>query len=95
MNLKNLKNNTGQLWPLAILCLLVISISGCASIGRNTYILTESESYYYIPPNTSFNAQLVKGGPVVEVKRVKGTYAVDADYLIKLQEEANAQVLKQ
>jgi len=94
MNSEHLKNNTARPWLLVILCLLLISISGCASLGRNTYILTETESYYYIPPNTSFNAQLVKDGPVVEVKRTQPTWAVDAGYLAKLQEEANAQALK-
>jgi hypothetical protein len=78
---------------LGILLALPITINGCASFGRNTYILTETEQYYFIPPNTAFNAQLVKDGPVVEVKRTQPTWAVDAGYLAKLQEEANAKTL--
>jgi hypothetical protein len=37
---------------------------------------------------------VVKDGPVVEVRRTQPTWAIDAGYLVKLQEEANAKVLQ-
>jgi hypothetical protein len=60
---------------------------------HKTYILSETESYYFIPAGTTFNAVVEKGKPPIEVVRVKDTWAVDAGYLAKLQEEANAGAL--
>ena len=77
---------------IAVLFLMLV-VCGCATVKKN-YILTESEQYYFIPAGTPFNAVIVKGQAPVEVRRVKDTWGVDAGYLAKLQEEANAAVIK-
>ena len=83
----------GGVFVLAVLGLLVLN--GCAMFQRQpTYVLTETETYYLIPPDTPFKAQLIKGGPLVEVRRTQPTYAVDSGYLAKLQEAANAEILE-
>ena len=73
-------------------CVLSLFLGGCVT-SSSKYILVESEAYYLIPAGTSFNAIIQKGKPPVEVTRQKDTYAVDAETLIKLQEEANLQIL--
>ena len=76
--------------------LLIFSIllTGCARFQpQPSYILSETEQYYFIPPNTPFKCQLEKGGPLVEVQRTQPTWAVDSGYLAKLQESANARIL--
>lgn len=81
-------------FALVFVLLTVVVFTGCAMFQRPpSYILTETESYYFIPPNTPFKARLVKDGPLVEVQRVQPTWAVDAGYLAKLQEAANAVTL--
>ena len=92
--MRRLHDIIGCLVFMSIPFWFVVCLQGCATFQPKTYVLTETESYYYIPPNTSFNAQLVKDGPIVEVRRVQPTWAVDAGYLAKLQEAANAAVIK-
>ncbi len=67
--------------------------AGCASLGRNTLILTDKETYYFIPAGTPFKARIVKDGPLVDVVRDRGSFNVDAGYLAELQEAANARAL--
>ena len=81
-----------KFWHLVLLAFVIWVLSGCASVHKS-YVLTETEQYYFIPAGTPFNAVLVKGQPPVEVIRAKDTWAIDASYLVKLQEEANAHVL--
>jgi len=76
------------------LLILSVLLSGCAMFQRQpSYILSETEQYYFIPSNTPFKCRLVKDGPLVEVQRTQGTWAVDAGYLVKLTEQANARAL--
>lgn len=79
---------------ISISVLFVLIFTGCASFKPKTYVLTESEQKYLIPANTPFSAQLTTGGPVVEVRRTVPTWAVDAGNLAKLEEQANACVIK-
>ena len=77
-----------------ILCAFAFGMQGCAMFQRQPrYVLTESETYYFVPPNTPFKAQLVKDGPLVEVQRTQPSWLVDSGYLSKLQEAANAATL--
>ena len=93
MNLRTLKTNIGRLWLVAILLAPLLLTSGCASFGKSTLILTDKETYYFIPPGTPFKARIVKDGPLVDVVRDKGSFNVDAGYLAELQESANAKAL--
>jgi len=77
-----------------LILFLIFCVAGCTYFPRKNYVLTETEQMYFIPPNESFRARLTKDGPVEEVRRTLPSYAVDAGYLAKLQEEANANVLK-
>lgn len=79
---------------IAVSVLFVLILTGCASFKPKTYVLTESEQKYFIPANTPFNAILVTGEPVVEVRRTVPTWAVDAGNLARLEESANACTLK-
>lgn len=89
------KLKTALISSIFILAILGLSVlNGCAMFPRQpSYILSETEQYYYIPPNTPFKCQLEKDGPLVEVQRMQPTWAVDAGYLAKLQEAANAEIL--
>ena len=79
---------------ITVSLLTLFILTGCASFKPKTYVLTESEQKYFIPANTPFNAVLVTGGPIVEVRRTVPTWAVDAGNLAKLEEQANACTLK-
>jgi hypothetical protein len=68
--------------------------TGCSSFQRKNYVLTETEQMYFIPPNEPFRARLTKDGPVEEVRRTLPSWAVDAGYLAKLQEEANSHITR-
>ena len=75
---------------MAIILLLLLLISGCAHCEKSINILTDDEVYYYIPAGIEFTAEI--NGKMTQVKRSKPTWAVDAAYLIKVQEEANKKV---
>ena len=49
--------------------------------------------YFLIPAGTPFKAMIIKNGPLEDVVRTSDSYNVEAGYLLKLQEEANARVL--
>ena len=68
--------------------------TGCASILHKNYVLTETESYYFIPADTPFKARLIKNGPIEEVRRTRDSWVVDSGYLVQLQEKANANTFK-
>ena len=74
--------------------LLALLASGCVLGRRKTIILTETERYYFIPAGTPFHAVVIKGQPPIEVIRGKDSWCVDSGYLLKLQKEANREVLK-
>lgn len=76
---------------IAVVLLAVVILLGGCSFRR--YILSETEQYYLIPAGTTFNAVVLKGQPPIPVTRDKDTWAVDAGYLAKLQEDANANAL--
>jgi len=80
---------------LIVVMVIAIMSAGC-SYGRQggIYILNESEQYYLIPAGTPFNAVIQKGQPPIEIMRNVPTWAVDAGYLNRLQQEANAAVLE-
>ena len=82
-----------KLWLTGILCLLLSLTSGCASLGRNTNILTDDEVYFLIPAGTPFKAVIVRNGQLEDVVRTSDSYNVEAGYLLRLQKEANARAL--
>ena len=90
----NMKKLLIALGLAAILLAGCTFLSGCASVLHKNYVLTETESYYLVPANTSFKARLVKDGPIEEVRRTADSYAVDSGYLVKLQEMANVNTFK-
>ena len=75
------------------LILAVVCLGGCSTFNKQNIILSETEQYYFIPAGTPFKAVIVKGEEPIEVTRDKNTWAVDAGYLVKLQEKANENVL--
>ena len=79
---------------IAMIALFMLILTGCSTFSPKNYILTESELKYFIPPDTAFNAVIVTGGPVVEVRRTQPTWAVDAGTLAKLEEQANACIIR-
>ena len=77
-----------------VLLLVGLMAAGCSGWRKKTYILTETQQYYFIPAGTPFHAVMVKGQKPVEVIRDQPTWAVDAGYLMKLQKEANRRALE-
>lgn len=69
---------------------LSLLLSGCVT---KPTVLLESEQYYFVPANTTFEAKETKKSELKKYKRTTDSYNVDASTLIKLQEEANSNLL--
>lgn len=70
---------------------LSLVLAGCAFTKPT--VLLESERYYLVPANTAFEAKESKTSELKKYQRPVDSYNVDASTLIKLQEQANSNVL--
>lgn len=86
-----MKYGLKKIFLVSLIACCIIA-SGCAR-GRQ-WILTDNEVYYLIPAGTPFQARVVKDGPLQPVVRDRDSYNIEAGYLVKLQEEANAEILE-